>query len=82
MRGTDIICIFISASIFRVFRLLFRLKMRSKQKNIVAEVRKSEKNISILEFEIHLYRPYNMTKDIPDYKLLFHNFNFGSFPKK
>ena len=46
--------------------------MCSKQKNLVAEVRKSEKNISILGFAIHLYRPYNMTKDIPDNKLWFH----------
>ena len=41
-------------------------------KKSVTEVCKSDKNIGILGFEIHLYRPYNMTKDIPDYKLLFH----------
>ena len=48
--------------------------MRSKQKNLAAEVCKSEKNISTLEFGIEYIctDPYNMTKDIPDYELLFH----------
>ena len=35
----------------RVFRSPFRFKRRSKQKNLVAEVRKSEKNISIFGFD-------------------------------